>query len=86
MEKTNNKDRKEIKNWLPHKSNEFEIKFLDFISEVSTVSKFNFLGDFCVFEIWTRVGFCKNRGCISLKDSDDHCSFIIKYKVSFAHH
>lgn len=67
--------------WLPHRSREFEIEFLELFSENSVLSQL--MGNQFILQVWTRVGFCSNRGCFSLKNSENSCTFIVKYKVIF---
>lgn len=65
-----------IREFLPHQSNEFEIKFLKYFGNENI-----FLEDeVLILKKWTRKGFCLNIGC---KQEFSNCTFVWMYKVYF---
>ena len=66
----------ELKDYLPNKSNEFEIKFLKKFGNEDIYNE----NEVLIFSKWTRKGFCLNIGC---KQEYSNCTFVWMYKVYF---
>ena len=65
-----------IREFLPHKSMDFEKKYLKYFGEMNLQSEKEYL----IFSKWTRKGFCLNLGC---KQEYSKCTFVWMYKVYF---